>query len=169
MFFPLHILRRHLVWIISAKRFYTVSDKFCLVDHSNACLEAVRAGIDASKTVRQSQILVSSFPQCCLLLACGCLMLEFFSWLPPDCWFGVGLPHRFITYARLLWKPSARASVWGVLGSLRYSFCSHTYPRMPWMAIRNFIKRNHCIMLSCVGHSQSRLTSLFAPKPVTTA
>ena len=95
MFFPLHILRRHLVWIISAKRFYTVSDKFCLVDHSNACLEAVRAGIDASKTVRQSQILVSSFPQCCLLLACGCLMLEFFSWLPPDCWFGVGLPHRF--------------------------------------------------------------------------
>lgn len=140
-------------------------------------LEAVRAGIDASKTVRQSQILVSSFPQCCLLLACGCLMLECFSWLPPDCWFGVGLPHRFITYARLLWKPSA--SVWGMLGSLRYSFCSHTYPRMPWRAIRHFIKRNHCIMLGCVGHSQSqcctsvglnrRLPSLFAPKPVTTA
>lgn len=55
MFFPLRILRRHVVWTISAKRSYTISDKFSLVDHPNTCLEAVRAGIDASKSARQSQ------------------------------------------------------------------------------------------------------------------
>ena len=154
MFFPLHILRRHVVWIISAKRSYTISDKFSLVDHSNTCLEAVRAEIDASKTVHTSITNFGEFISAMLFVTR--------LWLPHAGTF-------YLVAALLLVRGR---SAFHIASSRMPHFCEnlrHEHPSEAGSvhygihfvpihihaclegAIRNFIKRNHCIMLGCVG------------------
>lgn len=142
-----------------------------------------RRSMPAKLYVRQSQILVSSFPQCCLLLACGCLMLELFIWLPPYCWFGVGWPSTSLHHVCHTSVKTFGTSI--RLRRARFITVFILFPYISTHALKGqFVTSSSVTIASCwavLVDSQSqccnsvglfldrRLPSLFAPKPVTTA